>query len=157
MSDFCYSCYCYSCCFWVFVLLLDCCCFPPKLSFIVRTRAAMCWFFWILFGYSPSANEGPSKVLKSWCQIQWCWKPKSRGVGREHIHTLHVPTPTDIWITTCVQLPVFMQIHVYVWANIEGMCRSDTPQGNVGLHFLLKDTFHQLAERFHRSKDEESF
>lgn len=91
MSDFLYSCYCYSCCFWVFVLLLDCCCFPPKLSFVVRTRAAMCWFFWIPFGYSPSANEGPSQVLKSWRQMQWCWKQKSRVVGSEHIHTLHVP------------------------------------------------------------------
>lgn len=113
MSDFLYSCHCYSCCFLLFVLLLDCCCFPPKLSFIVRTRAAMCWFFWILFGYCPSANEGPSKVLKSGCQNQLCRKQWRRVVHRQHVY-IRVHTLTDIRINTVrVQLPTFMQARTH--------------------------------------------
>lgn len=126
MSDSPISCYCYSCCFLVFVLLLDCCCFPPKLSFVVRTRAAMCWFFWILFGYYPSANEGPSKVPKSWCQLRLCWKQQSKVVHSTYI-AIYVHTAIGIWVNPCVGNALRLQRYTCTFVHTQNVCPGAVP------------------------------
>lgn len=140
MSDSPYSCYCYSCCVLVFVLLLDCCCFPPKLSFIVRTRAAMCWFFWILFGYHPSANEGPSRMLKSWCQIHFCGKQRSRAVHTERAYT-HVCAHADIPLNTRVR-------HSLCQCEHRTCALERRPTGGCGGCTLIKSLFTSACRKF---------
>lgn len=144
MSDSPYSCYCYSCCFLVFVLLLDCCCFPPKLSFVVRTRAAMCWFFWILFGYYPSANEGPSKVPKSWCQLRLCWKQQSKVVHSTYV-AIYVHTAIGIWVNTCVCNA--LRLHRYTCTR--RMCALELcPTRECGGCVFIKGLFTSACRKF---------